>query len=406
VNPRGTDSELPRGAPGLAPGAPETAAAPPRVLLVDDDEQITRSLELALRKERMTITRVASGAEALERMAREAFDVVVSDERMPAMSGSELLAVVRERHPAVMRIILSGQASLEAAVAAINGAEIHRFLLKPCPAAELAVTIRDLLRARDERRGLDDWRARQRSLHRGELEQRFERALARSWTEFQPILRAGDGALFGYEALARCGEPGFARPVELFAAAGELERSIELGRHLRADVARRIHEAPPQAVFLVNVDPEQLADAALLEGREPLAAHAARVVIEITERESLHQTEDLGRRVAALRARGYRIAVDDLGAGYAGLNSLVLLEPDVVKFDMELVRSIERSPTKQKLVASMAKLCREMGIATLAEGVETEAERTCAVDQGCELLQGFLFAPAAREFWAPRRAAA
>ena len=101
---------------------------------------------------------------------------------------------------------------------------------------------------------------------------------------------------------------------------------------------------------------------------------------------------DVKPRIAALRGMGFRIAIDDLGAGYAGLTSFTLLEPDVVKLDMELVRGIDTHRTKQSIVTSMVTLCHEMHVEVVAEGVETSAERDVLVDLGCDLLQGYLFA--------------
>jgi EAL domain-containing protein (putative c-di-GMP-specific phosphodiesterase class I) len=99
-----------------------------------------------------------------------------------------------------------------------------------------------------------------------------------------------------------------------------------------------------------------------------------------------------------LRKRGYRIAVDDLGAGYAALGALATLEPEIVKLDMSLVRDIDQHATKRRVVAAIANLCRELGGRVVAEGVETEAERKACIDSGIDLLQGYLFAKPARGF--------
>ena len=107
---------------------------------------------------------------------------------------------------------------------------------------------------------------------------------------------------------------------------------------------------------------------------------------------------DVSGRVAQLRAMGYRIAVDDLGAGYAGLTSFAQLEPEVVKVDMSLIRGLDRSPTKQKLVHSIVGLCRGLGIQMIAEGIETEEERDTLVNLGGDLCQGYLFARPGRAF--------
>ena len=102
-----------------------------------------------------------------------------------------------------------------------------------------------------------------------------------------------------------------------------------------------------------------------------------------------------------LRKFGYRIAIDDLGAGYAGLTSFAQLEPEVVKVDMSLVRGIDSSPVKQKLVRSIIALCTELGIQLVAEGIETPAERDTLVGLGGDLCQGYLFAKPGRGFPTP-----
>jgi DNA-binding transcriptional ArsR family regulator len=95
---------------------------------------------------------------------------------------------------------------------------------------------------------------------------------------------------------------------------------------------------------------------------------ASRVVLEITEHTSLDDIADVRERVARLRSVGFRIAVDDLGAGYAGLNSFAQLQPEVVKLDIALVRDIHLEPTKRALAESMTSLCRQMHVAVVAEG--------------------------------------
>jgi EAL domain-containing protein (putative c-di-GMP-specific phosphodiesterase class I) len=136
----------------------------------------------------------------------------------------------------------------------------------------------------------------------------------------------------------------------------------------------------------------ELADDSLVAPDAPLSRHAGRVVLEITERAPLEQIQGVAARVGQLRALGYRIAVDDLGAGYAGLTSFAHLEPEVVKVDMSLIRGIDLSPMKQKLLGSIVTLCRDLGIEMIAEGVETEAERDALVKVGGDLCQGYLFA--------------
>jgi EAL domain-containing protein (putative c-di-GMP-specific phosphodiesterase class I) len=145
-----------------------------------------------------------------------------------------------------------------------------------------------------------------------------------------------------------------------------------------------------------------LLDGDLYESNSPLAAVAKRVVLEITERRSLDGIADLRERLKELRAFGYRIAVDDLGAGYAGLSCFNVLEPDVVKLDMSLIRNVDTSPRKRALVETMIHVCsRELGIQVVCEGVETVAERDALLAIGAPLMQGYLFGRPARELRAP-----
>jgi EAL domain-containing protein (putative c-di-GMP-specific phosphodiesterase class I) len=148
----------------------------------------------------------------------------------------------------------------------------------------------------------------------------------------------------------------------------------------------------------VNLHTSDLLDPDLRSPDAALSRIAKRVVLEITERASLDKVKDLRPRIAALREMGFRIAVDDLGAGYAGLTTFALLEPEIVKLDMTLVRDIHKSATKQKLVKSMSDLCKDMGMLVVGEGVETLEERDALVVLGCDLVQGYFFAKPGKPF--------
>src|SRR5258708_13258697 len=115
------------------------------VLLVDDEPNVTDAVKRALRREPYEILTAISGPSALELLERHHVDVVISDEQMPGMSGSVFLSAVRKQFPHTIRMILSGQASLEAAVRAINEGEVYRFFLKPCNPTDLAFTVQQAL---------------------------------------------------------------------------------------------------------------------------------------------------------------------------------------------------------------------------------------------------------------------
>ncbi len=118
------------------------------VLLVDDEAHLTDALARHFPKGDYEVLKATSAADAHRILSQRAIDVVVSDERMPGESGSEFLAKVRQDYPHTIRMILSGQASLEAAVRAINEGEVYRFFLKPCNPIDLIFTIRRALEHR------------------------------------------------------------------------------------------------------------------------------------------------------------------------------------------------------------------------------------------------------------------
>ena len=171
---------------------------------------------------------------------------------------------------------------------------------------------------------------------------------------------------------------------------------------IRDRVAETLDANPIEGLLFVNLHAMELDDDSIMMPDAPLSRHAHRVVLEITERAPLERIRDVTGRVAQLRALGYRIAVDDLGAGYAGLTSFAHLEPEVVKVDMSLVRGIDGSAVKQKLVRSIIALCTELGIQLVAEGIETASERDTLVALGGDLCQGYLFSKPMRGFPDPK----
>jgi EAL domain-containing protein (putative c-di-GMP-specific phosphodiesterase class I) len=154
---------------------------------------------------------------------------------------------------------------------------------------------------------------------------------------------------------------------------------------------RPLAQAEPHVLLFVNVHARELLDDTLYDRASALAESAARVVLEITERAHLETVPDVESRISRLRALGFRIAIDDIGAGYSGLNSFTMLHPDLIKLDMALVRGIDRDPVKRRLAGLLIQLCKDLGISVVGEGVETGAERDALLQLGCDLLQGFLF---------------
>jgi DNA-binding NtrC family response regulator len=119
------------------------------VLLVDDDLHLLDGICRILRKEPYKIRKATSAEEAIEFLRRQPVDLVISDEEMPGMSGTAFLRHVRDRYPDTIRFIMTGKATMDIAIEAINNGGITRFFLKPCDCADLAVSIRQGLQQRE-----------------------------------------------------------------------------------------------------------------------------------------------------------------------------------------------------------------------------------------------------------------
>ena len=291
---------------------------------------------------------------------------------------------------------MTGGPAVDSAVRAIEYGAL-RYLIKPIDPTELEEVVTRACRlhqmAKIKREALEVFRLEGK--HLGDLaalEARLANAMATLWIAYQPIVSWSRKSAFAYEALVRNEEPTLRSPPDLFEAAGRLGRLQELGRLVRDKVAHTLEHKPVDGLLFVNLHAMELDDDSLISADAPLSKFASRVVLEVTERAPLETIRDVTSRVAQLRALGYRIAVDDLGAGYAGLTSFAHLEPEVVKVDMSLIRGIDRSAMKQKLLGSIIGLCRDLGIQMIAEGIETEAERDTLIRLGGDLCQGYLFA--------------
>ncbi|HJZ89112.1 MAG TPA: EAL domain-containing response regulator [Polyangia bacterium] len=380
----------------------EEVEPPGRVLLVDDEPLILTAFQRVLGASGYAIETAHDGASALALLQSGPFDVIISDISMPGMSGVELLGAVREHDLDVPVILMTGLPAVETAIKAVEYGAL-RYLLKPVDVTELrrvveqAVQLHQIAKLKREAVSLLGPLGKLVGDRAG-LERILSRGLRSLWMAFQPIVAWPERRIFGYEALLRSSEPALPQPGALLEAAERLGRLPELGRSIREQVAAQASRTEPDAFLFVNLHPRDLLDDALYQHSEPLTRLAHRVVLEITERASLDEIADARTRVQALRKLGFRIAVDDLGAGYAGLTSFAQLEPDVVKLDLALIRDVDHEPTKQRLVRSLAGLCKDMGMLVLAEGVETAAERDMLAELGCELQQGFLFAKPAPPF--------
>jgi EAL domain-containing protein (putative c-di-GMP-specific phosphodiesterase class I) len=367
----------------------------PCVLVVDDEPELVRVIVRVLGAAGIDAIGCNSGTAALDVLRTRPVDAIISDIGMPEMSGTDLVRAVRASDRHVPVIMMTGGPTVESAVSAIEFG-VYRYLTKPFAHKVLVETTH---RAIQLRRLADAKHAAMRALgetsglqsDRIGLEAVFNSALESLWPAFQPIVNAREQTLFGYEALLRSNEPALPNPGAVLDAAERLDRLPALFRTMRERSCEVLAAGPRPWLLFLNLHPRDLNDMSLLEPNTLARANAKHIVLEVTERATLDHVVNIRERIASLRDVGYRIAIDDLGAGYAGLNSFAALEPEFVKFDMALIRDIHLSHVKQRLMRVMTDLCHDMGIRVVAEGIETVEERDVVLELGCDLLQGYRF---------------
>jgi len=383
----------------------QTGKDGPRALVVDDDEALLRIHARALARGGYQVETAGGGEAAMHALGKTSFDVILSDIDMPGMNGITLLERVRAFNLDVPVVLITGNPSLDSAVKAMEHGAL-RYLTKPVELDALVKVADDAVRlhriAKAKRQAIELGGGLDRLVgdHAG-LVASFGRALETLHIAYQPIVSWSKKTVFAYEALLRSKEPSLPHPAAVLDAAERLGRVHDLGRIIRAKAVEPLGRLPESVIIFLNLHPSDLLDEQLFLPDGPLAAVASRIVLEITERASLHGVSDVPARVASLRKLGFRIAIDDLGAGYAGLSSFALLEPEIVKLDMALVRDLHREPTKQKLVRTMISMSEELGIVVTGEGIETAEERDELARAGCDLMQGYLFAKPGDAFPVP-----
>jgi EAL domain-containing protein (putative c-di-GMP-specific phosphodiesterase class I) len=378
-----------------------------RILLVDDDPAIRRDFTKMIRSFGFVTETACNGQEAVDHIISSRFDVILSDINMPRMGGLEFLRMVRNHDLDVPVVLMTGQPDLQSAIEAIEyGA--FQYLIKPVHMEKLEQVLQRAVimnqMAKLKREAIEVLGSEGKQLgDRASLDARFTNALEHLWIAFQPIVRWPERIVFAYEALVRSKEPTLKNATDILDAAERLGRIHDLGQCIREQVVRLAPEAPSSVLFFVNLHPLDLNDFDLFSPTSPLSAMASRVVLEITERVSLKEVSNLTTKIEKLRSLGFRIAIDDLGAGYAGLSCFSQLNPEFVKFDISLVSGLDKSIQKRSLVHAMANFCmKDLGIEVVCEGVERPEERNVLLQEGCHLQQGYLFAKPDRSFPIPQ----
>jgi EAL domain-containing protein (putative c-di-GMP-specific phosphodiesterase class I) len=209
----------------------------------------------------------------------------------------------------------------------------------------------------------------------------------------QPIVKLDDRSLVGYEVLARSRLFGLESPREMFGVAAQLNLQVELSTMLRWEGVLITQSMSPPPYLFLNTHPRELADPRLGPSLEKLRENwpGQPLALEIHE-SAVTDPIQLAELRVLLRRLDIKLAYDDFGVGQSRLNELAEVAPDYVKFDMSLIRGIDTATAqRQQVVTTLVQMVRNLGIAALAEGVETEGEHDTCAQLGFELGQGFLY---------------
>lgn len=352
------------------------------ILIVETDHAEAKRVATELEEAGFEVEIETSFADARNRLLYDRFKAIlcsISDGK-----GLDLLTLARAYDKNMPFMLMIDEDSVDGVVEAIRLGSTQ-YALKPVVVSRIVDSLRD-------------------SFTKNELAVAAKRdavipvdnltpALQQAYLALQPIVFiAPDNSrrVYAYEALLRTRDKVLTSPVEILRAAEQLGRVQEVGRRARDLAAQVAHGLTGDSLLFVNLHARELNDEQLYDRSTSFTKAAHRIVLEITEREDVKSVIGLDQRLLDLRIMGFRLAVDDLGAGYAGLSSFSTLEPDYVKLDMSLVRKINESVLRQRVVKSVLTLAQDLGIRVIAEGVEDELEVTCLQDLGIRFLQGYL----------------
>jgi EAL domain-containing protein (putative c-di-GMP-specific phosphodiesterase class I) len=214
---------------------------------------------------------------------------------------------------------------------------------------------------------------------------------------YQPVVDIVARRVVGFEALTRVDTGHFENIESLFKAADTDDALWSLERLCRRKALEAVPALDADQLLFLNIEPDSAHDPHLsgpqfLDGLAAAGLSPGQIVLELTEHSAVRDFPALRRTLEEFRKLGFRLAMDDVGSGYAGLKAIAEIAPDFIKADMHLVRGLHASSIKRELIDTMQRFSQSTGITLVAEGVETIEELKALAAVGVRCAQGFLFA--------------
>jgi EAL domain-containing protein (putative c-di-GMP-specific phosphodiesterase class I)/DNA-binding NarL/FixJ family response regulator len=384
--------------------APQDAAArvrPLTVILADDNAEFLKTLSLVIERESGfdLVGRARDTTGVIRMAALYKPDLALVDWQMPGGGGAIAAAEISRTSPATRVVALSAFGGRDAVlqmlragassyvVKSVTGHDLVEILrttaagggalspeVAPGVIEELGV---QMARSEDH----DEWNAGKLATVRALIDDDAFHM------EYQPITSLAEDRVIGVEALARFDTEPRRSPDVWFADAVAVGLGIELDMAAVQKAVCILPDLPPGVDLFLNVLPESIFSARFAELVAGLPAE--QVVIELTEHARVEDYDRLRGAIDSLREAGFRIGVDDVGAGYASLRHLLNLRPEVIKIDISLCRFIEDDRARQLLAGALVSLGRELDATVVAEGIETGAELQAVRALGIDAAQGY-----------------
>jgi EAL domain-containing protein (putative c-di-GMP-specific phosphodiesterase class I)/CheY-like chemotaxis protein len=374
-------------------------------LIVDDDELVLLALGRLLRSFGVRVFTARSADEAVAALEAHSGEiaVIISDYAMPETDGTELLKMVRTRWPNISRVMLTGNADLEAAAHAVNESHPFRMFTKPWRARDLQEAVEQaLVWHRNGRSG--DGEACLASQPKDQMELAVDLRSGLAGGQFvlhyQPVVALSTGQIVAVEALVRWNHPrrGLLAPGAFIAVAEETGLIEPLGRWVLRESCRQAAEWQVRGEAIgvsVNVSTYQLQSDGFVEEVRAALSESGLVpralTLELTESILVHDTAATITKLKELKSLGLQLAIDDFGTGYSSLNYLGSFPIDVLKIDKTFVDRMSADAGGVLLIQAIVRLGLSLGLHVVAEGIETAAELAQLRILGCELGQGFHF---------------
>jgi EAL domain-containing protein (putative c-di-GMP-specific phosphodiesterase class I)/ActR/RegA family two-component response regulator len=425
------------------------------VLLIEDDAPLARSLIRVMNAEGYQVVHASSGSAAVDKVMSRSFDAVISDLNLPGASGVDVLNVVRAYDPDVPLVLMTGNPTVATAIEACS-LGVLEYLVKPTPREQLvrvlgrATDARRAALLRREAVVLENAqlatataetvrppsgsfaavmavtptmpapsfaaeREAKAALVNAEtlaafhavspdsvastsaaistisaLRATYQRAMDTLSVELEPIVDGKGKKLVGYAARMISTEDTLTTEATLVAAAEALDVLAQLRRRVRDLAVWAFASCAPDVLLFVDVHPSDLRAGDLYSPEPPLARIAERVVLQV--RSSGLAINDLSARASVLRFVGFRLAIADLDVGQACLEQIADLSPEFVKIDARLVRGLDTSAARRRLVSALVSMCRSLDAVAIAEGVSTAEECEALHEAGCGMVQGSIAA--------------